>query len=122
MDTAKKKILYVDDEVINLRVFQLMFQKTFDIVLAESPHMALQQIEEHNDIDILISDLKMPEINGMELIALCQQKSFVKPCFILSGFTISDEIQTAINSGKLSGYFTKPIDKSHVLEVLGRLK
>lgn len=118
MEETKKTILYVDDEAINLRVFQLMFQKHFNVVLMEGPLSALEYLKANTSVDYLISDYKMPEMNGFDLIKNLREANFNKPCFILSGFNITDEMQAALDNNIIEGYFTKPIDKALLLKSL----
>ncbi|NPA36972.1 MAG: response regulator, partial [Chlorobi bacterium] len=53
------KLLYIDDEPINLQLFRLNFQKDFDLFLAESGPEGLSILKNH-EIPVIITDLKMP--------------------------------------------------------------
>ncbi len=69
--TRKPKILYVDDEPINLRHFTVAFEEDFTVITALSGEEALArfQEEENHDIAVVLSDYRMPEMDGGELLA-----------------------------------------------------
>jgi YesN/AraC family two-component response regulator len=84
-------LLYVDDEETNLQLFDLTFSTHFNIVTASSAEEALE-IVKNQKIKIVISDYKMPRMNGMELI---QEIKKLKPetiCMIMSGYVESEVI------------------------------
>ncbi|HPV57322.1 MAG TPA: response regulator, partial [Tenuifilaceae bacterium] len=64
---SNNKILYVDDEQINLELFKINFRNDFDIRIANSALKGLEILQEE-EIDVVISDLKMPHMNGLEFI------------------------------------------------------
>jgi len=70
----QNKLLYVDDEFINLQLFKFNFQKEYELFLASSGSEALSILEKE-DINVIISDLKMPGMNGIELIKSIKYKS-----------------------------------------------
>lgn len=92
----KPKILYVDDEAINLELFQLAFEDLFEIIVAESGMEGLDMVSQSDDIDLIISDMKMPGISGMEFISRTKQLKPEIPCIILSGYDKSKEIDEAL--------------------------
>ena len=59
------RILYVDDEIINLELLQLTFMNDFQVIVAKSAQEGLQELERDPEIRVVISDLKMPKINGI---------------------------------------------------------
>jgi CheY-like chemotaxis protein len=108
------KLLYVDDEPFNLKVFEINFRGDFEVVLAGSGHEGVKKIEEHPDINIVISDMKMPEMNGLEFIELAKAKKQDLDCYILTGFNVSPEIEAAIQKHLISDYFRKPFDVDEI--------
>ncbi|MBN2758428.1 MAG: response regulator [Bacteroidales bacterium] len=107
----KITILYVDDEFINLQVFIAVLKKKFNIITASSGMEALEILENNNKIKIVISDMQMPEMNGMEFINHARKKNYEVIYFIFTGFEISDEITEALKNKIIKNYFRKPIDK-----------
>ena len=64
---GKEKILYVDDETINLELFKINFRNEYDVVVANSAIKGLE-ILKGEPIKVVVSDLKMPVMNGLEFI------------------------------------------------------
>ncbi|WP_462280947.1 response regulator [Salinivirga cyanobacteriivorans] len=104
----QKRILYVDDEQINLVLFQSMFNKYYGVTIAESGIQALNLLESMNTPDVVISDMRMPGMNGLEFIAAACEKYPMIDFYILTGYEITDEIQEALNQGVIKHYFQKP--------------
>ncbi|MBE9466909.1 MAG: response regulator [Bacteroidetes bacterium] len=104
----KPKILYVDDEFINLKLFEANFENMYNVLTAQDGFKALDIISNNNDINVVFSDMKMPNMNGLEFIKkarkLLQQINY----YILTGFDITDEIQEALDNGLIQKYFSKP--------------
>ena len=64
MDTKNKiNVLYVDDEAINLELFKMAFKNIFDVLTAESGPAGLEIMSKYDTIQVVISDMKMPEMN-----------------------------------------------------------
>jgi two-component system response regulator (stage 0 sporulation protein F) len=110
----KITVLYVDDEMINLELFQMTFKNTFEILTAESGKAGLEIMQNYSKIQVVISDMKMPEMSGIEFITeakkIYQHVSFL----ILTGFDINNEIKESLKSGLIIGYFQKPLNRSEI--------
>ncbi len=106
----KVKLLYVDDEEINLFLFEEMMGDKYDLVLASSGPEGLKKLRENLDIQVIISDLKMPKMNGLEMIYEAKKIKEELYCFILSGFEMVDEIRRAMDMNIIIKYFMKPAD------------
>ena len=71
------RILYVDDEAINLELLQLTFMNELDVVTATSALDGLAVLESNPDIQVVVSDLKMPVMNGLDFIKEVISYSFL---------------------------------------------
>ena len=60
----KPRILYVDDESINLRLFKISYKDSCDITTSQSGEEGLIHLQENNLYDIIISDQRMPGMSG----------------------------------------------------------
>lgn len=118
MTESKEVILYVDDEQINLRLFQLMFRNQFDIVTALSANEGFEKLSSHPEIKHVITDYRMPGTNGFEFIQHAQPANQEKNFFMLSGFDQPVEVNQAIEQGVIKKYFTKPMNKVEILSAL----
>lgn len=104
------QVLYVDDEPINLKLFKINFMKKFDVLTAATGMTGLEVLDKHPDTLIIISDMRMPEMNGIEFIKAAKARFPEKKYYILTGFDITQEIQNAIDSGLILKYFRKPFN------------
>lgn len=108
------KILVVDDEedlkvLIKQRFRQKIRQNEYEFIFAENGRHALEQLLEHPDIDLVLSDINMPEMDGLTLLTkLAEQNSLLKSV-IVSAYGDMENIRTAMNRGAFD-FITKPID------------
>lgn len=112
------RILYVDDEVINLELLQLTFMNDFEVVVAESASEGLEMLELNPDIHVIISDLKMPGTNGLDFIKQVKQKDSTKVCMLLTGFMESNVMLEGFNKELIFRYLMKPWRKDHLMETI----
>jgi response regulator RpfG family c-di-GMP phosphodiesterase len=110
----KITLLYVDDEVLNLTLFKHNFKKEYDVLTAESGEEGLSILKENNSISAVISDMKMPGMNGVEFIRTAKNMFPEISYFILTGFDINEEIADALNEKVIEKYFRKPFNKREI--------
>ena len=117
-----KTILYVDDEEINQFIFLRYFESKFKIFTASSGVEAISVMNSHHgEIDVVISDMRMPGMDGIEFIRQARA-SFNKPnYFLLTAFTNNEELETAVSDKLVDKVFNKPYDVSTVLKELEKL-
>ena len=111
-------ILYVDDEPINLMLFDVCFKKKYKVITAESGFVGLEKLEQNSDISFVFSDMKMPGMNGIEFITLAKQKFPKLSFYILTGFGLTEEIIKAMDDGLVLKCFFKPFDIEEIESVL----
>ncbi len=103
----KYKMMIVDDERANLRLLERLFASDYECLTASSGEEAVQLLRQH-DIAILITDQRMPQMTGIELL---KQTAELRPHMVrilLTGYTDVDALVEAINSGLVYMYVTKP--------------
>lgn len=107
-------ILLIDDIPSNIHALELIIKENFQnltIITAQSAHQAIRKIMEH-DVDLILSDVQMPEISGYELVAYLHAIEQTKhiPIVLITGIYNSDEnIKKGYNVGAVE-YIAKPID------------
>ena len=100
-------ILYVDDEVQNLRSFKASFRRDYDIHLAQNGPEALAILEQ-TPIDLILSDQRMPNMTGVQLFEQIIEK-FPDPIrMVVTGYSDMQAVIEAINKGKVFHYISKP--------------
>lgn len=108
------KILYVDDEVINLELLQLTFMNDYRVITAESAKEGLRLLALNPDIHVVISDLKMPVMNGLDFIKEVKKNFKEKVCMLLTGFMESDVMLEGFNQELIFRYLIKPWNKEEL--------
>ena len=112
------RILYIDDEVINLELLQLTFMNDFEVLIAESAEKGLNLLALNPDIHVLISDLKMPVMNGLDFIKVVEENHPEKVCMLLTGFMESDVMLEGFNKELIFRYLMKPWNKDELKETI----
>lgn len=105
------KVLVVDDEKIGRDGISFLLKQSsydFDITEAQNGKVALQYIK-NNDVDLLFTDIKMPFIDGIELIEIVAKMKPQMKIIILSGYSDFEYAKKAMKMG-VSEYLLKPID------------
>ena len=105
-------VLYVDDEPINCSMFELNFKKYYHVLLAESGMEALDVLNENKQVDVIVSDMKMPGMDGLEFIQKVKETNKGLPCFILTGYDLTQDLMEAIKNGIVVKYFQKPMNNT----------
>lgn len=104
----KNKILYIDDEPINLKLFEINLKRKYEVVSSNGAYEGLEILKSHQDIMVVLSDMKMPGMNGLEFVKKAKKLYPEKKFIILTGFDITDEIQQALETGLIEKYLGKP--------------
>jgi response regulator RpfG family c-di-GMP phosphodiesterase len=112
--SEKIKILYVDDEEINTQVFKISFSVSFQVLVAYNGQEGLELLQRDPDIKFVISDMKMPQMNGLEFIREIKKKNPKIPCMLLSGYQQTPEIMEALNQEVIIAYMMKPFNKGEI--------
>ncbi|MBI9106541.1 MAG: response regulator [Spirochaetales bacterium] len=105
-----RKILYLDDEFLNLRLFEMTFSKNHTVLTASDGIEGLEVLAVNPEIAIVISDMKMPNMNGYEFVTRAKEKYPNIMFAILSGYEITEELSVAMKKGVISKYFNKPFN------------
>lgn len=115
-----KRILIVDDEQRTRqglkRTLDLWSAGRYEILTAEDGHKAWE-IVNSTKVHLLITDIRMPEMNGLELLKTLRGKGKKPVALILSGYPEFDYAQEAIRLGVVN-YLLKPINKQKLIEAV----
>jgi len=112
------RILYVDDEEINLELLQLTFMNELEVITAISAKDGLQILDTNPDIEVVISDLKMPVMNGLDFIKEIKKNSQDRTCMLLTGFMESEIMMEGFNKELIFRYIMKPWKKEVLMEAI----
>jgi response regulator RpfG family c-di-GMP phosphodiesterase len=101
------KLLIVDDELPNLRLLERLFRRDYSCLTASSGAEAIKLLEQH-DVAVVITDQRMPEMTGIELL---RQTADLRPHMVrilLTGYMDVEALVEAVNSGLVNTYLSKP--------------
>ncbi len=105
----KSKVLLVDDEPEVLYSFEPILQSRYDFYTAENPLDALTKVKDTGPFSVVVSDYRMPKMNGVDLLKEVMKVNKNTTRILLTGFSDYNSIIDAINSGNIFRYLTKPI-------------
>jgi len=123
MDTRpieKLKMLIVDDEPDNLDLLYRTFRLDFQVLRSESAISALELLEEHGEVAIIISDQRMPEMLGTEFLSITAERFPDTIRIVLTAYTDVKDLVDAINAGKVFKYITKPWNQQQLKAVISQ--
>jgi DNA-binding NtrC family response regulator len=111
----KKEVIYVDDEVINLYVFEQSYARDFTIRTFSAGREVIDYIQEKGDsVSVLVTDMRMPAMDGIQLIEEVQAINPDIKVIIISGYPYDDQIKQAVEGGKVFQFFSKPYSTNQV--------
>ena len=114
----KKRVLFVDDELSILKAIKRSFFNTdFSVSTANSAKEALEFLQ-NNEVDIVVSDVKMPEMDGISFLTEVKNLYPNIDRIVLSGFVERSSVLKAIINGVAFDYMTKPWEGETMVEKL----
>ncbi len=109
----RKQILVVDDEANLRRVLSAQLSRDgYEVHTAEDGEAALAFLKEHH-IDLVITDLRMPKVDGMDLLRAALRDDPSRPVVLLTAHGTVDNAVEALKTGAFD-YVTKPFDQNEV--------
>jgi DNA-binding response OmpR family regulator len=123
----KKTLLALDDELSILKILDFYFNKTYTVVAKQNGKEALEWMQQGVIPDVIIADVNMPEINGLEFIRQIRASGFFKdvPLIMLSGNEGSSDKIKCLKAGA-DDYLIKPFNpeelEARIDNIFRRLK
>jgi CheY-like chemotaxis protein len=105
------KILFVDDEPAFLKGYQLMLRQDFNVESAVGGEQGLAAIHDHGPYAVVVSDMRMPGMNGVQFLARVRQVTPDTIRMILTGYTDINAAMDAVNEGNIFRFLTKPCER-----------
>jgi len=104
----QRTILFVDDEVRLLRSIERgLIDQPYHLLFAETGEQALRMLAER-EVHVLVTDMRMPEMTGLELLKVVKERYPHIVRIVLSGYTQVSMLLAAINQGEIFRFITKP--------------
>lgn len=127
MSDMKKTLLAVDDEISILKVLDFYFGKSYKVVSKQNGKEAMEWMQQGDMPDIIIADVNMPELNGVEFIRQVRSSGFFKeiPLIMLSGNETTADKVKCLKAGA-DDYMIKPFNpeelEARIENILRRIK
>jgi len=114
-----KKILIVDDEIFIISVFKrILMDYEFHILTADSGEEALEILNENKDIKVIISDMNMIDMNGLELLETAMETVPDSRRIILTGDRDGPSLKDALNKGIIHHCIKKPWKDEEIIDIV----
>ncbi len=113
----RPSILYVDDESDNLTAFKVIFRRQYNVFTTPYSKEAITLMQQH-PIDLVLSDYKMPKMNGVELLSYIKDHHPDVCRLMVTGFGDLEEITKALQTGIIKGMINKPWNVEELKKIL----
>ncbi|HSG95006.1 MAG TPA: response regulator [Afifellaceae bacterium] len=118
----KHKILVIDDEAEIRKTIALQLEGTvYEILQAEDGEKGIEVLNNENilEVDVIICDVRMPKVNGIEAVAYFRENYASIPIIVLTGYP---DVQLAVDFMKdgVVDYLVKPVEKDKLVETVGK--
>lgn len=114
------KVLLIDDDPTMVRLLTKIIERSFsgrlELVSQTDPHQARAWIED-NVVDVLLTDLEMPAVNGLQLLRCAKHRNPSAQVFFITGHSTLHALTEALEFGA-TDYLLKPIDQAELIELL----
>ena len=115
-----QKILICDDEENIRETIKLILGDTYNLFLVGTGEQALYTLENTKDIKVALLDIKMPKVNGLDVLKEIKSRFPKVKIIMVTGYK---SVETAAEASKLgaSGYIVKPFKSEEILEIVKKL-
>jgi len=116
-----KKVLVIDDSKLIHKMFEVML-RGFNLTHATDGQEGLQRLAEHADIDLVLLDINMPKMNGLEFLEEMRRNTAFNeiPVVVVSTEGKEEDTERAMEAGA-DAYIKKPFQTDSILKVISEL-
>ena len=117
-----RKVLVVDDSKLMHKMYEVMLRQ-YPLVYASDGRQALERLRDHQDIDLVLLDINMPNMNGLEFLAELRSDDSraLLPVVIISTEGREEDTVRGMEAGA-TAYIKKPFHSEEILDVIARLE
>ena len=119
-NTNLPRIIVVDDEEAILETMSFTFMDDYEVLTTTDAPEALQMLEEHSPVHVVITDQRMPGMTGVQLLKEVYDRFPDTVRIMLTGFADSEATIQAINDGHIYAYINKPWEPDDLKRVVRR--
>ena len=118
IDWKGRKILLAEDEEVNLIFFEELLEDTgVELVITADGQATVDAAAEHEDIDLILMDVKMPVMSGLDATRKIKSSKPDLPIIAQTAYAMEDEKQHCLDAG-CDDYIAKPIDPNDLFTLL----
>ena len=111
-------VLFIDDDYKILNSFKRSLTPEYRVFVADNPVEGLRVFEEKGPFSVLVSDMRMPEMNGVEVLCRAQEIDSDTTRVLLTGYADQQAAIDAVNKGKVFKFLTKPCPMQTLVPIL----
>lgn len=115
-----KRVLFVDDEPNVLQAIKRAIRKEVDVSIAVGPEAGLEMVSREEPFALIVSDMRMPGMNGVEFLRAAKQISPNSVRIMLTGNSDQQTAVDAVNDGQVFRFLTKPCDVNVLRHVIAQ--
>jgi response regulator RpfG family c-di-GMP phosphodiesterase len=112
------KVLFVDDEVNVLDGYKRLLFRDFDVETALGSTPALAMIEKKGPFSVIVSDMRMPGLNGAQFLAMVKERAPETVRMLLTGHADVNAAMEAVNEGNIFRFLTKPCEREDLVKAI----
>lgn len=116
--TSRPKVLFVDDESAVLEGLKLTQSRHYDVLTARSGEAGLELLRRQPDIAVVVSDMRMPEMDGARFLSDVKEVAPDAVRLLLTGHADLEAAARAVNEGRVFRFLTKPCEPSAMASAL----
>ncbi|MCF8062598.1 MAG: response regulator [Deltaproteobacteria bacterium] len=113
-----ERVLFVDDEKNVLEGIQRRLRRRFEVTTAPGPEQGLEAVEKNGPFAVIVSDLRMPGMDGIRFLARSRELAPDSVRMVLTGNADLHNAIQAVNQGHVFRFLTKPCDRDTLVRVL----
>ncbi|GAU77540.1 HD domain-containing phosphohydrolase [Fusibacter sp. 3D3] len=111
---SRDQVVIIDDEIEILNAIRrILKDEPYDILYFSDASEAMSYVADNN-VDVILSDQRMPLYTGLDIILHAKRKSKAISGILMSGYTDFDVVVAAVNDGEITNYLTKPFDSDRL--------
>jgi len=114
----RPRVLFVDDEPEVLDAVAVNLRRSYDVVTATSGAAGLEYLEAESDFAVVVSDMRMPKMDGATFLALARETAPDVVRMLLTGHSDLEATIKAVNHGQLFRFLTKPCPKDTLIHAI----
>ena len=113
-----KTILIAEDEIVNYMFLEVLFEETgAKLIHAADGRLAIEAVKAHPEINIVLMDIKMPNINGLDATKQIKVLRPQLPVIAQTAYAMQDDEYKALQAG-CNAYISKPIDANKLINLM----